>query len=237
VTTRVQDAREPERVLRSWLLTPPRPHVVRVTTTDGETRNVTVGSSKFLDLAKTILTLGPELLEALDSKENLLRAVHAEELLSEAEELPAHTTTPAPPPALSGVPSIGELVGEDAETRRFALIAHLLADAYRHSNDVAFAKLAEFTAQQSERATSAERALDQFIRAEQLRLEVARAELDARIAAQREADEEEDEEDASPIKEAFDKIAKHVADSVGGDDDEDDEEPTNHAAPNGVGGH
>jgi len=241
--------REKDAILRTWLMAPPRPHTIRVQTSDDNERTVAVGQSNFRGLARTILALGPTLLEALDKDGTLLRASALEDLLTEAEldQLEPEPPTPAPAPApVSATPNLGELVGDDAESRRFALFAHLLSDAYKGAHEStqkahenAFARLAEFTQLQSERASSAERALDTFVRAEQLRLEVARAELDARIAAQRDEEEEDERDEKSPFNQAVTKIANHVAQAVGadGEEDDDEDEPEQHAAPNGAGGH
>jgi hypothetical protein len=237
--TRSQENRARDRVLRSWIMQAPRPVTIRVTTGDGERQTVAVGTGSWAQLAATVLTLGPEMLEALDGSGNVLRATSIETLFEEREpeavEAERHATTPAPPPRPPT--NALELAGDDPESRRFALFAHLLSDAYRHATDVAFARIAEISAQQTERASSAERALDQFIRAEQLRLEVMRAELDQRRVEEQEAAEEEPT--PGMLDEAVSKIAKSVADHVGvglNDDDDDEEQP--HAAPNGAaGGH
>jgi len=244
LTKRVSNERH--RQVRSWIMQTPRPASLRVTTDERQRETVVCGSGTWGDVASTVLALNPETIEALDSSGNVLRATSALDLF-ESEPDERHGTIPAPPPAPATSaprPSIAELVGDDPESRRFALFAHLLSDAYRHANDIAFAKLADITQQQADRAASLERSVDAFVENERLRVEVARSELEAR---RRELDEQEDDDDDGESKgavhEAIDKIAKHVAKAVGadddgaGDDDEDDDEPEHAPAPNGAGGH
>jgi len=236
--------RERHRLLRSWIMATPRPHTLR-STTQGDRQQVVCGSSTWSDLTSTVLALNPDTLEALDASGNVLRASPFIDIVEpELDEHDAPATI-APPPAAATQPrmNLAELVGDDGESRRFALFAQLLSDAYKHANDVAFAKIAELVQSQTERASSAERTLDQFIRAEQLRLEVLRAELDARVRAA-DDDDDDDEDAGGAFKEAVGKIAKHVAKSVGADDEDDDDEddddggqPEQHAQPNGAGGH
>jgi hypothetical protein len=242
--TKLSPNRERHRLVRSWIMQTPRPHSLRCTT-QGDRQSVVCGASTWSDTTSTVLALNPDTIEALDATGNVLRASPFIDIV-EPELEPEHAATLAPPPAAPTEPrmNLAELVGDDGESRRFALFAQLLSDAYRHANDVAFAKIAEISQQQMERASSAERTLDQFIRAEQLRLEVLRAELDARQAA---ADDDDDDDDAGggAFNEAVGKIAKHVAKSVGADDEDDDDEDDDdeapeqqqHAAPNGAGGH
>lgn len=240
MSSRPLQGRARDRVLRSWIMQAPRPTTIRVTNAEGDRQVVAVGSGSWAQLAATVLTLKPEMLEALDNSGNVLRATGTEELFEEPESEPVEAerqaTTPAPPPRPQT--NVSELVGDDPESRRFALFAHLLSEAYRHSTDVAFDKLQAIAGQQAERANSLERALDSFVQAEQLRLQVLRAELEER---QRAAEEDDDDEPTpSMLDDAVSKIAKSVADHVGagaGDDDDDDDEQPTAAPPNGAGGH
>ena len=241
--SRTQENREHDRVIRSWIMQTPRPSTLRVTSEDGERQAIVCGSSTWAQVAVTVLALNPDKLEALDSQGQILRATSVLDLY-EADaggvEDRAATTPAAPLPPQSRVPSLTELVGDDPESKRFALVAHLLADAYRHSTDVAFDKLAAFAQHQADRAGALERTVDAWAEAERLRVEVQRQEVEARERASR---EEEDEEEQGEVGKAIDKIAKHVAQAVGADedgddgDDDEDEPQQPSAAPNGAGGH
>jgi hypothetical protein len=117
--------------LRGWLLQQPRPASLRVQAEDGQVHEIDCGTTRsWAKLAETVAAVSPVQIEALDASKKLLRAVRPEE------------TAEAPQRALT--PAVASSVHRyDAETARFQTFATLLADAYRHSSEIAFAKLVE----------------------------------------------------------------------------------------------
>ncbi len=93
------------------------------------------------DLAKTVIAMQPELVEALDEKGNVLRALRPGEDDEEDEEDGPEVTT------------------DDPETARLIIFARLIAEAYRHSTDVAFERLSSLFDSVTRRAESTENAL------------------------------------------------------------------------------
>jgi len=126
---------------RSWLMTQPKPHALRITC-EGEISIIEVGNTAWVALGKTIAAKSPELIEALDEKGVLIRAVRP------AEEEDDTSTR-----------SSSSSVTRDPETIRFELFAKLLAEAYKHANEVAFGKMVELFVVSNKRAENLEKSL------------------------------------------------------------------------------
>lgn len=132
--------------IRTWLLAQPKPAALRLSCADDQTHEVeVVPGGSWARLAESIAAMEPVRIEALDGKGKLIRAVkpaeHQEVDEDDELEQPAR-------PSSSGNP----LAGDDAETRRFRLVAELIAAAYRHSTDVAFAKMTDMFGAMNHRA-------------------------------------------------------------------------------------
>ncbi len=157
--------------IRVWLMQHPRPSLVRCTNEEGMAQEVLVQGA-WTKLADTIHALQPELLEALTPEKTLIRALRPNDLSDdwEDEQQPQQqrrARTPAP--SFANIP----IVAADPETQRFALVANLLADAYKHANeahDAAFQHLVEIVNSANKRSETVERARDSLHRAEITRL-------------------------------------------------------------------
>lgn len=133
--------------IRFWLMRQPRPAMVRVLCgTERTTVPVAAGQS-WANVAQTIEALAPDLLEALDTNGNTIRATRGDDDGDEAELGRGSTASApvAPPPAVP----IQQLI-IDPETARFELFARLLVEVTKHAteqaragNEVAFAKLVD----------------------------------------------------------------------------------------------
>jgi len=128
--------------LRGFLLQKPKPHVVRVTG-DGEPQEIRPGRS-YVKCAETIAAIGGDLLECLDEKGNLLRALRMSDpdlRRSDAAEIP------------SGISA-------DPNALMLTHLANLVHRAYEHSTEIAFTKMVEIFEKMNERSESIEQRLE-----------------------------------------------------------------------------
>jgi hypothetical protein len=142
------------KALRVWLMS--RAPALVLVTADGATekhRIEVANGTKWIQLARTICTLHPVLVETFDAKGNLLGALRPTELDDEEEE------------ESDGA----ELVVSDPESQRLVIFARLLAEAYANSKaftEMAFDKLGELFTAVSRRSESQEKtitALDRMV--------------------------------------------------------------------------
>lgn len=207
-----EEDRERLRLTRGWLLQQPRPASLRLSV-GTTTRNVSIQPNQsWADVAKTVVALDPDQIEALDDKGNIIRATNAHFGDDDELELEQHSARPTTP-----APALDLVVPQDAESQRFALFARLLSDAYRHSTDVAFDRLAGIAEAQERRAQSLEATVDTMYKIERQRLERAYQDLEER---EDEEEEERGKKGDDPIEKIIKGVAKHF-----GDDDAGDEPP------------
>lgn len=131
--------------IRGWLLIQPRPTTIRITTVDGEIKTLAIAST-WAAIAQSIDAMGAELLEALDEKGNLLRAVKVASLDDETTEK-------------GGESAVAKAIAIDGETERFRLFATLISDAYKYGYEVAFTKMVELFGAVNARTESIEKSL------------------------------------------------------------------------------
>ena len=129
--------------IRGFLLQSPKPAKVRVSREDGgEPQTLTPRS--YAKCAETIAALMPDLIECLDSKDTLLRALR--------------------PDGVEANPSddVGLPKSLEAEplAAAFMMYGRMLAKAYEHSTEVAFSKMVELADRMNERSDSIERRLE-----------------------------------------------------------------------------
>lgn len=129
--------------IRGFLLQSPKPHLVRVSTLDGEPHELRPGRS-YSKCADTIAALDIELIECLDDAGKLQRAMRmssAEALRSDAAALPK---------------------GLEADPNALMLshFADLIHRAYQHSTEIAFVKLVEVVERIGERSEAIEARLE-----------------------------------------------------------------------------
>jgi len=131
--------------IRGWLLCQPRPAALRIVNDDQapHTLEIKPGQS-WAQTADSVHALRPELIEALDDGGKIIRAIRPGDVESDEEVEP------------EGIP----MLANDPESARLMMFARLLADAYKHSTDVAFARLADLFEAVTSRAATLERTLD-----------------------------------------------------------------------------
>lgn len=129
------------REIRMFLLKLPKPASVRVSGDNVETQ--TLNSAKnAMRCAETIEALDVDLVECLDAKGALIRAMR----LSDDEE-----------GQRAAIPAV---LSADPETARLTHFANLLAHAYEHSTDIAFQKLVEIVERMGDRSDAIEQRLE-----------------------------------------------------------------------------
>jgi len=137
--------------IRTWLLQAPKPDAVRTTTADGEVQELAITKTgSWMGLAETLQALRPDLIEALDAKGVILRA------LRPLEHEPAQEASRSSAAARAAAP----LLAADPETVRFQIVANIVAEAYRHATDVAFERLVSLFEAVNRRSESLEHSLE-----------------------------------------------------------------------------
>jgi hypothetical protein len=135
------DAKE----IRGWLLCQPRPVKLRITC-EGKANVLPIDpSASWAAVGQSVAALKPELIEALDAKDDIIRAVRPEDE-DEDEEIEE--------------PEEGFVVPADGESQRLIVFAKLLADAHKFATGVAFAKLGELFETVTRRSESLEKTVD-----------------------------------------------------------------------------
>lgn len=137
------------KAIRGWLLCQPRPVALHLKCGDDTVHELECSGS-WANIAASIEAMEPLLIEALDAKGKLIRAVRPDEQEPEAPGAASKTD----PVAAAAVASV------DAETRRFELMARLIAEAYKHSTDVAFTKLVDLATASNARSAMLEKNLE-----------------------------------------------------------------------------
>jgi hypothetical protein len=133
--------------IRAWLLQQPRASSLRVSS-GKEKSDIAVAGQSWAKLAATIEAMQPDQIQALDAGGNILRAVRPADVDDVDEDAkPAQAATEPPAKAY------------DPETVRFELVARLVAEAYRHSTEIAFGKMVDIVNAMGRRSESLERSL------------------------------------------------------------------------------
>lgn len=164
-----------ERDLRSFLIVGEKPAKVIVTTDEGRQEiGVARNGVSWAQIAKSILSLSPSLVECFNAQDQLLRAHRFEEQVKGPEGAFA---TPA-------------LIASDPETMRLTHFANLLAQAYQFSIGKAFDKFVELADKQDARLAQVEARAERSEN-EQRRLlrDMVRQELEEADAIRAEAEE------------------------------------------------
>ena len=142
------------RELRGWLLCQPRAASLRCVSADqGEHKLAIDPGTSWIKVAETVAALQPELVEALDAKGQLIRAIRPDEVAADEDAEPNVS------------------LSQDPENARIITFAKLLADAYRHSTEVAFDKLAQLFDAVNRRSESLEKSLDAMLRIQRKAIE------------------------------------------------------------------
>lgn len=136
---------------------------MRVSTADGAMHEVACTGTTWPKITETVAALQPELLQAMSADGKLLRALRPADRSDDWGERPPEQRNPP----LTNIP----ITAADPETQRFALIAQLIAEAYRHSNENAFSRLAQIVDSLVSRSGDVERAREQMYRAHVKQLE------------------------------------------------------------------
>lgn len=136
------------KALRTWLIQQPRPASVRATSADGVPNAIAIDpAASWVATAESIAALDPTLVEALDDKGTILRAKKAADLDPEG----------ATNAGTAGYAARAR--SDDPETQRLIVFAGLLAEAYKHSNEIAFARLVDMFDAVNKRSEALEKSL------------------------------------------------------------------------------
>ncbi len=133
--------------IRAWLLQQPRAASLRVTC-GKEKSDVSVAGQSWAKLAATVEAMQADQIQALDAGGNVLRAVRPADV-DEPDDDAKPAAAVVSPPAQA----------YDPETVRFELVAKLVAEAYRHSTEIAFTKMVDIVNAMGRRSESLERSL------------------------------------------------------------------------------
>lgn len=160
--------------VRGWLLQQPKPHLVRVTSGDGEPQELRPSRS-YAKTAESIVALGPDLVECLDSDGKLLRALRltgADAARSDAAEIP-------------------EGLKSDPAALQLTHFANLIHRAYEHSTEIAFTKMVELVERIGDRSDAIEQRLE---RTEAANRRMAQEQIDDAFERAQEAAEQKQNE-------------------------------------------
>lgn len=146
--------------LRTFLMRHPRPSTVRIQTLDGEEKAIAIdGRLPWVQIAGYVESLEPESLECLDADGRVLRGT----LVADLEEGGAGDDGLAVPGLAAAQPLTARMKPpDDPQSAQLVLFAQLLADAYRHTTDVAFDKMISLFEQVNKRYELTEKALDRL---------------------------------------------------------------------------
>lgn len=185
------------RELRNWCIRRPQPAVLRLTLETGDVQEVHWRKGvSWAELAESAAALAPLVVEALDAKGNLIRAMRADQVEpvrdNKSVDVPTSLST-------------------DPETQRLCFVANLLHRAYQHSTDVAFTKLVELVERIDNRSDAIETRLE---RTERNYFAVLQQRIDEafdRVEEERERARKETDEDGGVLKELVTEFAGGVA--------------------------
>ena len=136
-------------VVRGWLLRRPRPARVRVTVPGGDVKEFAPQNKSFAKTAETIVALEPDLIELLDARGTLIRAMRGDE-----DEPSDDDDDDDQPQKIHGA------LRADPNALMLTHFADLLHRAYKHSTETAFAKMVELVDRMNDRSTSIEERLE-----------------------------------------------------------------------------
>jgi len=117
--------------IRKFLLRNPRPASLRMKTADDVQLMIIPPAPHWAEIAESVDALAPELIEMLDSGGKIIRAVKSDSFDDSAIDEKTERAKTA------------SKITFDAETERFNLFAHLIAEAYKHSTEIAFGKMVD----------------------------------------------------------------------------------------------
>lgn len=163
--------------LRSWLMTQPRPTIVRLQVADGQVHELQCAGQPWARLGESCAAMDPVTIFALDAQAKLLRVAKVADIADDVDSVPEDdAVAPAAAPA--------QMQRDDPRAMLAVLdkFGTLLAGAYEHSNSVAFAKMVEVVSLFSQATAQMQRELVHA------RLEVRRMERDVLDEALEKAD-------------------------------------------------
>lgn len=155
-----------EEEIRLWCMQQPRPHSVRVTDVEGVMNDVICGLSTWVKVSETIAALRPDLLQAMTQDGKLIRALRPNDVSTDWTPSEERTPRAVRVPEYS-IP----IQNMDPEAQKLQLVANLIAQAYRHSTDVAFERLSQMVETMAARQESVERTRESMYRAHVRQLE------------------------------------------------------------------
>lgn len=141
--------------LRTFLMKHPRPTRIDVGTTSGEVKRLDVSPDvTWSHLADAVEILQPVTVQCIDSEGTVLRAIKHEDLDIDERE-------PAAAPSVQPYMARMQLATpQDPQSAMLLMFAQLLSDAYRHTTDIAFARMVDLFEAVNTRHASTERSLE-----------------------------------------------------------------------------
>lgn len=170
------------REIRAWLLCQPRPSLLRITTEDDQAHELQIPpGASWIATAQSVEALQPVLIQAYDGANKLLRAIRPQEQQPETEDSSSSSSSSSAP-----TPPTTTAAGD------VQMFARLLADAYRHSTEVSFARMVDLFEAVNRRSEALERSLDSMQR-------MLRRAWEDQIAAQADAAQAQAEANSDPL--------------------------------------
>lgn len=178
-------------IVELWLRRRPRPASLKLTLPNGEVREMpTVAVRSWAGISSSIRALDPTTVEAFNPGKELLRVLTAEQMDDGADD---ESDEDEPVDQTPGATRLA-LQANDAETQRFAMVAQIVQDAYRHAaeqgtirTDHAFARMVDLFDAVNQRNATFEKTLDHLVKL-----------LNRQIEQQMDAIEEQQQNAATP---------------------------------------
>jgi hypothetical protein len=131
--------------MRAWLLIQPRPAYLQITAADHSSHRLDIANGvHWIQVAQSVMALDPEVVECFAADGKTLRVIKPKEKRGADDD--------------DDDDEVIEV--SDPETQRLVVFARLIAEAYRHSTDVAFAKMVDIVEAATRRQESLERSLE-----------------------------------------------------------------------------
>lgn len=172
--------------MQNWLKRRPRPAMVRLTMDSGDMREMPTDKVRsWAVVANSIHALDPKLVEACDPNGGIIRILGPEQL-GHVEPDDNDDDGDGEPRAAAPA-ATPRIMPTDPESQRFVLVAQLLAeangrvaDAYKHSTEVAFKRMIDLFESVNSRSENREKELDAMYK---LMRRALQEQLDAEPAA------------------------------------------------------
>lgn len=127
--------------LRSWLMTQPRPTVIRLALADGKTEEFACAGQKWARLGESCAAMDPVTIYALDAQGKFLRAAKVADIADELDDIDDDSSSRTSSSSSSSMaPATMQRDDPRAMLAVLDKFGTLLADAHKHSTTVAWDK-------------------------------------------------------------------------------------------------